>query len=115
MRNRFFAGMRLSEILREGFAEFFTRDILERYAKNFGTLQQEAYQGYFKSVQRLVATTGENLARSAYFGGGSTAIKKLKMALELNIKHFPLLVPSFMLESEYETACSEVSLMRKRR
>jgi hypothetical protein len=99
-RLRFFAGMRLSETLREGFAEFFTRELMEANIGDLGILDQRAYQGYLQAVQRFIGTTGESLARSAFFGGESAAITKLRRAIELNIKHYPLLVPGFMIEGE---------------
>ena len=98
--NRFFRGLRLSEILIEGFTEYFSRQVMQTNQKEFGVIGFPAYDGYVRAAKRFISTIGENTARLAFFKGNRKAIRQLFKAIELNIKYYPLLVPGFMLEAE---------------
>jgi V8-like Glu-specific endopeptidase len=101
--NRFFNGLRLSEILLEGFPEYFTRQVMQANEKNLGRLHVEAYQDYVEAAGRFISTIDDRekgSAIKAFFFGNSAAINRLFNAIELNIKNYPLLVPGFMLDKE---------------
>lgn len=111
--NRFFNGLRLSEILLEGFPEHFTRQMMQVNEKELGRLHVEAYQDYVEAAGRFISTIEDKAkgsARKAFFEGNSAAINLLFRAIELNIKNYPLLVPGFMLEQQefYEEESNEV-------
>jgi hypothetical protein len=111
--NRFFNGLRLSEILLEGFPEFFTRQAMQVNEKELGRLHVEAYQDYVEAAGRFITTIEDKAkgsARKAFFDGNSAAINLLFRAIELNIKNHPLLVPGFMLEqAEFDEVGDELN------
>jgi hypothetical protein len=101
--NRFFNGLRLSEILLEGFPEHFTRQVMQANENKLGRLHVEVYQDYVEAAGRFITTIEDKAkgsARKAFFEGNSAAINLLFRAIELNIKNYPLLVPGFMLEQQ---------------
>ena len=106
---RSFIGMRVSEILIEGFAEHFARQVMRENEPAFGPLATNAYQGYVEAVGRFVATTGDETARKAFFGGTTTDLNRLFKAVEANIDSYPLLVPGFALETDGPPAWGSAS------
>jgi flagellum-specific peptidoglycan hydrolase FlgJ len=98
--DRFFIGVPLIEILREGMAEAFSRQVMRASEAAFGALELRAYEPYVRAAGRFVETLGERDARAAYFAGDTAAIDRLFKAVDLNADAYPLLVPSFMLDKE---------------
>ncbi len=96
-RDRVFVGMPLSEILAEGMAELFAREVMRANAATLGPIRMDAYQGYVEAAWRFIQTAGEEHARAAYFNGSAAAINGLFRAIDLNIRDYPLMVPAFML------------------
>jgi N-acetyl-anhydromuramyl-L-alanine amidase AmpD len=109
-RDRVFVGMLLSEILAEGMAELFAREVMRGNAATLGPIQMSAYQAYVEAAGRFVQTAGEQHARAAYFDGNAAAINRLFRAIDLNIRDYPLMVPAFMLslpeQEEFDGAAS---------
>jgi hypothetical protein len=106
-RDRAFVGMPLDEILAEGVAEYFTRQVMRANEPTLGPIRVNAYQGYVEAASRFIDTAGENHARSAYFGGNTAAINRLFRAIDLNIRDYPLMVPDFMLQEFEEESPTE--------
>jgi hypothetical protein len=97
--DRIVFGLRLSQILVEGFAEYFARQVMRANQARFGPITIEAYSPEVEVVNRLVVTMEEQSARDAYFRGNSAAINRLVRAIELNAETHPdLLVPPFMIQ-----------------
>jgi hypothetical protein len=100
MSNRFFRGMRLSEVLLEGLTEHFTQQIMEANVTDFGPLEVKAYQPYVKAIQHLIAPLTVKEVEDACFRGSKNAVERLIKAVKLGTKAYPLLVPGFALEKE---------------
>ena len=98
-QDRLFRGLRMSSILIEGFAEYFTRQVMRANAADFGPIAIRAYDEEVNLVSRFVTTLGEAQARQAYFDGNAAALSQLERAIELSVRAYPLLVPGFMLSA----------------
>ena len=97
-RDRFVLGMRVSQLLMEGFAEYFARQVMGANQADFGPIGTPAYQSAVEVVNRIVATLGEQTVRDAYFKGNRTAIRQVNQALNLYGQTHPdLLIPDFMI------------------
>ena len=93
-------GARISQILIEGFAEYFARQVMDDMARDFAVVWSLSYQREVLQVHRLVATVGEAAARAAYFRGDGTELDRLHRAVdEYKRTHPELLVPGFMVSS----------------
>jgi hypothetical protein len=60
---------RISEVLIEGFAEHFAREVVRKNERIFGPSQSDAYSAATKEAELLIAFVGEANGRAAYFGG----------------------------------------------
>lgn len=99
--DEFIGGARISEILLEGFAEHFARQVMEANAATFGPVVG-AYQSEVEQVWRLVATLGEGSVRAAYFNGDAQPqeVKRLSAAVdEYKNLHPDLLLPRFVVDA----------------
>lgn len=94
---RLMAGLLMSEIWNEGMTEFFARQVMRQNEAVFGTIEVQAYEGYFQMAGRIVQTAGEASARRAFFKGVAADINRLLEASRLNAEAFPLAVPDFMI------------------
>lgn len=104
MGDRFMRGMRLSDVLIEGYAESFAREVMEAQAAVLGPLTDRVYQSYVDTVGLFTTTIGAADARAAFFFGRSGALDLLRRAVEAYAAspwHVPvLLIPRFALERE---------------
>ena len=75
--NEIFLGLPVSEVLVEGFCEFFKRKVMQANQTVLGQLDVDAYQGHFKAAKAIVFSAGEPAAVKAYFKGDSAAINRL--------------------------------------
>jgi hypothetical protein len=74
-------GERISEVLTEGFAEYFAREVMQKNERTFGP-RSDAYPLATRNAELLVALIGESRARTAYFGGDKRAITSLSMLVD---------------------------------
>lgn len=97
-KDEFIGDARISQILFEGVAEYFKREVMVANATTFGP-STDSYQWEVEQVWRLVATLGEASLRAAYFGGDPTQIRRLVVALdEYKSTHPDLLVPGSIVD-----------------
>jgi hypothetical protein len=102
--NDFLGGAFISQVLFEGFAEHFTREVMEANTTTFGPAAY-SYPAEAHEVWRLEEAVGENTLRAAYFGGDAAQIKRLAFALDLfKTIHPDLLVPPSYFEHKYSEA-----------
>lgn len=103
-KDEFIGFPRISQILFEGVAEYFKREVMVANAATFGPVTK-AYQPEVEQVHRLVITLGENSLRAAYFGGDAKQIKRLAFAVD-QYKSMPLelLLPGFVLDMDISDA-----------
>jgi hypothetical protein len=79
----------VSKVLREGFAEYFARQVMDA---NSGFGPQLALE--YEEVTRLVQTLGEQSVRDAYFKRDAREIKKLMAAVDkYKVTNPDLLIP----------------------
>lgn len=96
-QNEFFIGMRVSQILIEGFCEYFSRQVMKANESILGPSDLLAYTGYVEATGRIVATARESVARDAYFKGAPAAIRRVIASIQANRDAYPLLVPDFVV------------------
>lgn len=100
----FIGDARISQILLEGFAEFFARKVMQANAATFGPAV-EAYQAEFDQVVRLAATLGRASLEAAYFGGDSKQLKRVAQAVDDYKQTDPdLLIPGFVVDAHLAQA-----------
>lgn len=98
-RDDYLYGSKISQILYEGFAEYFARRVMEAYPRILGGVVHNAYQNEVEIVQKLIITMGESGARQAYFRGNRRQIQRLFSTIaQYQQTPQPLLVPGFMID-----------------
>lgn len=96
--DEFIGGARISQILTEGFTEYFARRVMQANAPDFGP-SNGVYQREWEQAVRLIATLGEDGARRAYFDGDPVQLRRLSATIEEYKRTHPdLLVPGFVIE-----------------
>jgi len=96
----FLGGTRISQILLEGFAEYFARDVMATNAAQFGPPPGQAYETEVIQVRRIAATLGRSVLERAYFHGDARAIRQVEAALDAyKDTHEDLLVPPSVVNS----------------
>lgn len=93
-----FNGLRVSQILHEGFCEYFARQVMQANPTTLGPSEMTAYQGYVKATGLIVATAREKDAREAYFKGSTSAIKRVLASVKANKDAYPLMVPDYAVK-----------------
>ena len=81
-RDDYLFGARVSKTLEEGFAEYFTRQVMEANEADFGPLSDNAYQAEVNNAIRLARTIGEREVRQAYFRGDERQIQRVGQAID---------------------------------
>lgn len=103
-RDRFIRGMRLSEVLIEGYTEAFAREVMKANTATLGPQQEQAYQDYVEMVGYFTTTIGSADARAAFFTGNTAALRLLGRAVDeyakMDASRPLLLVPRFVIENE---------------
>lgn len=74
-------GARIGQILAEGIAEFFAREVSKANEDDFGDLIL-AYPAETEQAARLVALCGEKTVQDAYFRGNASALKQIATLVE---------------------------------
>jgi len=112
-REDFIGDSLISEILLEGFAEHFARQVMAANASTFGPASG-SYQSAVDEVERLVLTLGEPSVRAAYFGGNASQIKRVSAAVDI-YKTTPedLLVPGFVVDEGVAQAAAAAGTANK--
>jgi hypothetical protein len=82
--NNFLFDLPVSQILVEGFCEFFKRKVMAANQQSFGVMNRDAYKGYFKAARWIVFSAGEPAASAAYFQGNAAAINRLFDGIKAN-------------------------------
>jgi hypothetical protein len=92
--NEFFRELRISQVLREGFCEYFARDVMQANQAAFGPIDLWAYERHREFVGYIITTAGgDAVARQAYFAGGAAAINRvMRSAIEASTA-YPLVTP----------------------
>jgi hypothetical protein len=89
---------RISEVLFEGFAEYFAREVMLANTGAFGP-PANSYQAETQQVWRIAAALGEPSLRSAYFGGNSQQLLRLSVAVDLYKDIDPdLQIPDYVVD-----------------
>jgi len=92
-------GGAISQILLEGFAEYFAQQVMVANADTLGASNGVSYPIEVSVAGVLVITLGEATVRQAYFGGDARAIALVAAAIdEYKDTHEDLLVPRFVVE-----------------
>ncbi len=108
-KDKYFVDMRVSDILYEGFAEYFARQVMRAHANLLGPHTPSEYMVYVRATERIITTIGEATARAAYFEGNKRALVKLFKAIDANIKAYPLLVPGYAIGNGVQKEFDSVS------
>jgi hypothetical protein len=74
-------GARIGQILAEGVAEFFAREVSKANADDFGDLIL-GYPDETEQAARLIALLGEKTVRDAYFRGDAKALEQIAAVIE---------------------------------
>jgi hypothetical protein len=93
----FFEGMRVSQLLKEGFCEYFSRQVMKANETTLGESDLLSYPPYVAATERIVTTARQSVARDAYFNGNAAAIKRVMASLIANKDAYPLIVPDFVV------------------
>ena len=97
-------GARISQILFEGMAEYFTRGVMESNASELGPPNEGVYADETRVAGDLITTLGEASVRRAYFGGVAADIRRVSAAIdEYKDTHPDLLVPGFVVDHRLST------------
>jgi hypothetical protein len=100
----FLGDARISQILIEGCAEYFARQVMAANASTFGP-PFNSYPAEVEQVERLAVAVGEQNLRAAYFGGNATQIKRVSFAVdEYKNIHPDLLLPPSILDYDFAQA-----------
>lgn len=98
-RDNWIGDARIGQILMEGFAEYFAREVMSAHARDFGVLSAHAYQAEVDQVWRLVMTLGEASVRQAYFHGDRAQIRRVAAAVdEYKQTDEDLLIPGSVID-----------------
>lgn len=79
---RYVMTLSLEHVLREGFTEYFTRELVRSYPADFGA-SEDAYPQEWEASLFLIATMGEDRAADAYFRGDPAALQRLDAVIAL--------------------------------
>jgi two-component system, NtrC family, response regulator GlrR len=98
---------RISQILMEGFAEYFSRQVMRANEAVFGPTVG-GYDAEVEQVHRIHATLKEAALREAYFGGDARQIRRVSAAVD-EYKDAPedWLVPGFVVDAHLEKSQSQ--------
>ena len=100
----FLGDARISQILIEGCAEYFARQVMAANASTFGPAFN-SYPAEVEQVERLAVAVGEQNLRAAYFGGNAAQIKRVSFAVdEYKNIHPDLLLPPSILDYDFAQA-----------
>jgi hypothetical protein len=99
----FLGDARISQILLEGCAEYFARQVMAANSA-FGP-SYNSYPAEVEQVERIEVAVGEQNLRAAYFGGDATQIKRVSFAVdEYKNIHPDLLLPPSILDYRFNQA-----------
>jgi uncharacterized protein DUF4157 len=96
-------GAFISQILLEGLAEYFARDVMKANEADLGPPAGEPYQREVTVVWALAATLGSKSLSAAYFHGDKKEMRRLEKAIE-EYKDLPedWLLPGFVVDVHLE-------------
>lgn len=91
----FFRELRVSQVLIEGFCEYFARQVMRANQSTFGPIMIRAYQRHVEFADRVIETVGSDaVARKAYFAGNQGAITRILDSVRRNRNvNLDLIVP----------------------
>jgi hypothetical protein len=98
------AGAQIRQILVEGFAERFARQVMDANAAQFGP-RQDAYRDETSMANRIAETVGEARARQAYFSGDAQQLRRVGLAVDAHKRsRGELILPSFIIDTPANAA-----------
>jgi hypothetical protein len=109
----FLGSARISQILLEGFAEYFNREVMRANAATFGPPAND-YPAEVEQVGRIVSTLGEASVRAAYFGGIAQQVNRVSVAVD-EYKDAPddWLVPGFVVDVRIQKAAPSTPAIKR--
>lgn len=97
-------GARISQVLLEGMAEYFSRGVMEANPSELGPPNEGVYPDETRVAEDLIVTLGESSVRRAYFHGVAADIRRVAAAIdEYKTIHEDLLVPGFVVDERLRT------------
>jgi hypothetical protein len=98
-------GARISQVLLEGMAEYFTQGVMRANPAELGAPNEGIYPDETRVARDLILTLGEDSVRRAYFGGVAADIRRVAAAIdEYKVTHPDLLVPGFVIDERLRTS-----------